>query len=228
MNIEVKKSFPKLTETTLSKFEKLLEEKFDFKSLPQDYKDFLLQHNGGYIFPNNLVYEDKEFEEEVTFSTPLKFRNGSIDEPSLIMMFTAWIEEDMKEFENTIEDWDIYSIIPSNKYSREDFDILPNFMLSIGLCNNPSSGDILCISLYEEDFGSIYYHPSKSIHPVPFYGDFFKNRTDIIYEKYQINEETDLDDPKYADVNDELKRVNFVKIAENFDEFWRSLKIISY
>lgn len=43
MNIEVKKSFPKLTETTLSKFEKLLEEEFDFNSLPQDYKDFLFE-----------------------------------------------------------------------------------------------------------------------------------------------------------------------------------------
>lgn len=228
ISIEIKGSFPKLDEKLLRKFEKLLEDRFKFKSLPQEYKDFLLKHNGGYIHPNDLVYEDKEFEEVVSFSTPLEFRDGSIDEPNLIMMFTVWLEEDMRAFEDSIEDWDIYSIVPSNIYSREDFDILPKFMMSIGLCNSMNSGDLLCISLYEDDFGSIYYHPSKSVHPVPFYGDFFTNRRTEIYEKYKIDAETDLDSPEFDEVNDEIKRAYFVKVADSFNDLWKNLKIIRY
>ena len=227
-SIQLQKSFPKLTESTLSKFEKLLEEEFNIKYLPQDYKDFLLKHNGGYIYPNDLVYEDKEFEEVVSFTTPLYFRDGTIDEPNLIMMFTAWVEEDMKAFEDTIEDWDIYSIIPSNIYSRDDFDVLPDFLLSIGLCNNTSSGDMICISLYEEDFGSIYYHPSKSMHPVPFYGDFFKKRIENIYGQYQITDDTDLDLPEFDEANDAIRRAYFVKAADSFNDFWKGLKIVRY
>ncbi|MFJ1492484.1 hypothetical protein [Capnocytophaga canis] len=39
--MELKKSFPKLNDELLKKVERTLAEKFDYKNIPSDYKNFL-------------------------------------------------------------------------------------------------------------------------------------------------------------------------------------------
>lgn len=142
--IQVKQSFPRLSAQWLSRFEQQLHEEFNFAPLPEDYMNFLLDYNGGIIYPNDLEDTSDAYQETVNFETPLVYNDGSIDTPSLIMLYTVWLEEQMRPLEDQIENWDIYSLIPSNHYSRDEYDILPKQMISIGLCNYEGSGG--CIS----------------------------------------------------------------------------------
>lgn len=226
--ITVAKSFPKLNESWLSKFELELKEELGFCSLPEDYKGFLLKSNGGIVYPNDLDTGNTEYEQIVQFNSPLQYKDGSFEKPALIMLYTVWLEEEMRPLEDEIEEWDLYSLKESNIYSREDFDILPDQMMSFGLCNYMGSGDVLAMSLAEEDYGCVYYLNSKVSHPANFFADFFKDRIDAIYAEYGINGDTDLESEAYNEVQNVIKKAHFVKVADSFDSFWNGLEITRY
>lgn len=222
-------SFPKLDPSSLDILEKILKEQFDYPSLPQDYKDFLLANNGGYVSPG-YIDDNKEEEhlEEVVFETPLQW--AKIDNkpvtPCIFMFFTVWIESQMDE--NDISDWNIYELVQSNKHSRFDFDVLPKNMMSIAKCSHPDSADMLCISLDESDYGSVYYTYDMWYYPAKFHGDFYDVRKQSILDKYDFNaeEEIDLETAKGQKARFELDRVPYVKVASSFKEFLNSLKTI--
>ncbi|MFC7348313.1 SMI1/KNR4 family protein [Chryseobacterium zhengzhouense] len=224
-------AFPKLNEKLLAKVESTLEQRFGYKNIPTDYKNFLLNNNGGYVSPGYIDdTDDAEHTQEVVFETSLKWvrMNNAPVEPALICFFGVWLEDDMNEDE--VENWDLPELILSNANSKEDFDVLPDHMMSIASCQHPDASDILCISLDEQDYGSIYYNYGMCDHPSNFHGDFYEKAVNIVLQKHHLsNEDTynlDEENPNDRKIINELKRATFVKVGNSFTEFLENCKII--
>lgn len=223
-------SFPKLNEKLLKQIEELLEKRFNFKNLPNDYKSFLLKHNGGFVSPGFIDdTEETEHQKEITFETPLKWvkMDNMPVRPALISFFGIWLENEMNE--NDVENWDLSDLILSNANSKEDFDILPDNMISIANCQHPDASDILCISLDSEDYGNIYYNYGMCEHPLKGHGDYYENRKSAVIKKYNLKAENtyELDENKTEDrkIINELKKATFVKVANSFTEFLDNCKV---
>lgn len=230
-NMILKHTFPKLTDKLLSKVEKTLNERFNYSNIPDEYKQFLLKSNGGFISPGFIDdNENTQHNQEIVFETPLKWviMNNKPVEPALIAFFGIWLEEDMNEDE--VENWDLPELILSNAHSKEDFEVLPDNMMSIASCQHPDASDILCISLEADDYGAIYYNYGMCDHPAKPHGDYYENATQLVLKKYNLsNEDTynlDEEKPKDRKIINELKRATFVKIANSFGEFIDNCKII--
>lgn len=229
--MELKKSFPKLNDELLKKVERILAEKFDYQNIPSDYKNFLLKHNGGYVSPG-FVDDTDDFEHthEVVFNTPLKWvkDNNRPVTPALISFFGVWLEADMNEKE--VQDWDLLELISSNEYSKYDFDVLPDKMMSIAKCGHPDAGDILCLSLDNEDYGAVYYNYGMCDHPALFHGDFYQKASNKVVEKYGLSDDDlrniDEENPKDRTIINELKKAFFVKVSNSFSEFLNHCKIV--
>ncbi|WP_338759449.1 SMI1/KNR4 family protein [Bernardetia sp. ABR2-2B] len=222
-------SFPSLTENLITKLETILQKEFGYPSIPNDYKEFLLKSNGGYVSPGYV--EDTEItqhQKEVVFETPLKWvkNNNEPVKPCLVAFFVVWLENDMNESE--VEDWDMSELVASNEHSKLDFDILPNNMMSIAKCSHPDCADMLCISLDEKEYGSIYYNYGLCNHPANFHGNFYQNRIEKVFEEYNIDsyEQIDEETIKGQEVIDHIKRAYFVKVGNSFSEFLESCKVI--
>ena len=221
-------SFPRLTENLLFKLEEIVRHKFDYPSLPQDYKDFLLKHNGGHVSPGYIDDTDTiAHTEEVVFETPLKWirDNNKPVTPCLVSFFVVWLE-DMDESE--VKDWEMLELVASNEHSKYDFEILPNQMMSIAKCSHPDCADMLCLSLSDEEYGAFYYNYGLSDHPANFHGDFYDKRIESILKKYDIDsyEQIEAHTKKGQKIIDEIKKAYFVKVADNFTTFLNNCKVV--
>ncbi|ATA92471.1 hypothetical protein CGC56_10060 [Capnocytophaga canimorsus] len=228
--MELKKSFPKLNDELLKKVERILAEKFDYKNIPSDYKNFLLKNNGGYVSPGFVDDSDTfKHRHEIVFNTPLKWNkdNNRPVTPTLVSFFAVWLEEDMNG--NEVEDWNLPELILSNEHSKYDFDVLPDKMMSIGKCEHPDAADMLCLSLDKQDYGAVYYYYGMCDHPALFHGDFYQKASDKVVEKYGLSDEDlynlDEDNPQDRTIINELKKAVFVKVANSFSEFLDKCKI---
>lgn len=229
--MKIKQSFPKLNNELLAKIENILKDRFGYANIPTEYKDFLLENNGGYVSPGFIDdNENSEHTQEIIFETPLKWvkMNNAPVKPALICFFGVWLEDDMNE--NDVENWDLPELILSNANSKEDFDVLPDNMMSIASCQHPDASDLLCISLETYDYGAIYYNYGMCDHPAKFHGDFYENASEFILKKYNLsNEDTyklDEENPKDRIIINELKRAAFVKVGNSFSEFLNNCKTI--
>jgi hypothetical protein len=191
----IKQSFPKLSEKLLDKTESTLKKRFGYPALPREYREFLLKNNGGFVSPGFADDSDSaEHQEEVQFETSLKWAGDNDRQvtPCIIMFFGIWLEDEMNKAD--VENWSLCELILSNGHSREEFDVLPENMMSIAKCGHPEAADMLCISLGETDYGSVYYNYGMCDHPAKFHGSIYDDRIKAIYEKHKINAESVLDE----------------------------------
>ncbi len=224
------RSHPKLNQALIEQLEQLMHAKFDYPSIPDDYKSFLMKNNGGYVVPGYVEDNDKyEHSEEIVFDTPLKWSkdNDRAVMPCIVIFFGVWLPEDMNLEE--VEDDSLYDLIASNEHSKFDFEVLPDRMMSIAKCSHPDASDILCISLTEEDYGSIYYYYGMWDFPAKWHGSYYDDKISDIFNKYNIEDYDDIDEDTVVgnQIIAELDRVPFVKVANSFSEFLGNCKIKS-
>ncbi|HVI44823.1 MAG TPA: SMI1/KNR4 family protein [Chitinophaga sp.] len=221
----LKQSFPRLTPELLDKTDAILKEKFGYSPLPEDYRRFMLQQNGGFVSPGFIDDTDDAHTQEIVFDTPLTWArdNNRPVTPCLIMFFGIWLE-DMQGAD--IENEELYDLVLSNEHSRYDFDVLPDNMMSIAKCSYPDAADMLCLSLGGADYGAVYYNYGMCDHPAKFHGNYYEEKAKLVFEKHGITaDELDEETEEGQRVVDDLKRATFVKIADSFEEFLRSCKI---
>ncbi len=116
----------KLTKDSLEHFEK----KLGF-SLPSDYKDFMLEDNGGTP------------EEDLAFSF-IDVTTNSTNNSDLREFFVLYEDEDNDNFDDILR---IYNSMVSEK-------LIPPFFLPIG---DDSGGNPICMNLSEDEYGSILF-----------------------------------------------------------------------
>jgi hypothetical protein len=226
--MKLKYSFPNLNEELFNKAEKILEERFGYSNIPDEYKQFLLKNNGGYVSPGFIDdTENTEHDKEVVFDTPLKWAkdNDRPVTPSIIMYFGIWLKDDMEESE--IENWDLNELILSNEHSKNDFNVLPDNMMSIAKCSHPEADDMLCLSVDKTDFGAVYFYYGMHYYPANFMGTYYADKTKKIFEHHNIQSENDIDEHTSLgkEILIQLARVPFVKVADSFTEFLNSCRI---
>lgn len=223
----IKYSFPKLTENLIHKLGTVLQKDFEYSSIPDDYKKFLLKNNGGFVVPGYIEdTDDTEHTEEIVFETPLKWvrDNNKPVTPSIVMFFGVWMKEEMKE--EDVENWDLFDLVLSNEHSKNDFEILPDNMMSVAKCSHPDADDMLCISVDESDYGSVYFYYGMHHHPGKFMGSYYEDKFNHILKHYNIKDEEaiDQDTKEGQEIMYHLERVPFVKVADSLDIFLRNCK----
>ncbi|TAF65396.1 MAG: SMI1/KNR4 family protein [Cytophagales bacterium] len=242
LSFTLKHSFPKLTENDLLHLEAALSEKFDYPALPQDYKQFLLANNGGYvshgdidIIESGYRFEDEEEWErmkKVYFETPLFWvrDNNRPVQPAIVMFCGFWRETTMKVEQLNKWQKELGEIIAANEYSKHDFNVLPDKLISIGQCGDIQAGDLLCISLAEEDYGSIYYYYNMWYYPAKFHGTYYADKEQAILKKYGLTDPTQIDKRTALgkQIEEELRRVPFVKVADSFTDFLENLTTVNH
>jgi hypothetical protein len=235
LSFTLKHSFPKLSENDLLHLEAALSEKFGYPALPQDYKQFLLAHNGGYVSPGDIdnIEADYQLEEvgSVYFETPLfwaKINNQPV-QPAVVMFYSFYRDETMKY--ESFNKWqeEMGGIVASNEHSKYEFEVLPDKMMSIGKAQHIEAADILCMSLAEEDYGSIYYYYGMWYYPAKFHGTYYADKEQVILKKYGLTDPTQIDKRTALgkQIEEELRKVPFVKVANSFTDFLSRLKVKS-
>lgn len=218
-------SLPALNATTIQALEAILLEQFDYPSLPADYRDFLLEHNGGHVVPGRG--SDDESTHEIVFDTPLVWVRADNRQvrPSLITFFGAWLPAHMNEAD--LVDEEMLELIASNEHSQHEFDVLPDRMMSIARCSHPQASDMLCLGLDSRDFGHVYYNYGMVHHPLRAHGDYYDKRRQEILKKYGLRSAADAkpDTQAGSDALFELQRVEFVKVADSFKEFLSNCRV---
>ena len=222
------RSLPPLSGGLITKLESILLEKFDYPSIPDDYKQFLLKNNGGYVVPGYVEDVDgNNHTEEIVFDTPLKWRkiNDAPVKPSLVFFFGVWLPNDMDI--DQVEDENLGDLIASNQHSKYDFDVLPDRMMSIAKCSHPDAADMLCISLAGYDYGAVYFYYDMWYYPAKWLGSYYDDKEEAILQKYNIGERGEIDDstPEGKRIMEELYRVPFVKVADSFSEFLAKCRV---
>ncbi|MVX34479.1 MULTISPECIES: SMI1/KNR4 family protein [Myroides] len=224
--IILKDSFPALSKEQINTFEKRLIDKFSFPPLPEDYKAFLLQNNGGYVSPGVI---DEGHSHDIVFDTPLQWVRAEGKpkvRPNIYCFFAVWLPDEMNIDEVTNED--LYTLEASNAYSREDFDVLPTLMMSIGMTSHEASGDLLAISLEEEEYGAVYYSYNNATHPAKFHGDYYDKAAQVIIDTHKLTPEiyNNLEGEEKRKMEDLFKKAYFVKVANSFTEFLNNCEVI--
>jgi SMI1 / KNR4 family (SUKH-1) len=222
------RSAPPLSHDALVRVEASLAQHCDLAPLPQRYRQFLLANNGGWVSPGVVDSESGEHAHAVVFDTPLVWArdNNRPVSPELVFFFVAYDEATMRDAEI---DRSLYELVASNRYSREDFDVLPPGMMSIAKVQHPEAADMLCISLSKTDYGAVYYHYDLWDHAARFHGDFYDRRERellALFGDAADAAQDDEDHPLHAAVNDALMRVSFVRVGDSFEEWLSRLRVV--
>jgi hypothetical protein len=222
------RSAPSLSHEALTRVEASLAKHCDLAPLPQGYRQFLLANNGGWVSPGAVDSESSEHEHAVVFDTPLVWArdNDRPVSPELVFFFVADDEATMRDADI---DESLYELVASNRYSREDFDMLPPGMMSIAKVQHPEAADMLCISLSKADYGAVYYHYGLWDHPSRFHGDFYDQRQRELLAPFSDVADAACDDedhPQHAAVNEALMRVPFVRVGDSFEAWLSRLRVV--
>ncbi|MHC5201443.1 SMI1/KNR4 family protein [Myroides sp. LJL119] len=215
-------SFPDLNNQMLDQQIQVLDQMFGFKDLPQDYKDFLLKANGGFVSPGIIDLSDSQLDyKQVCFDTILEKAADSSDviSPSLYSFSAVWLNELMDK--DKVENWDLFELTSSNNYLHAYLNIMPDNMLSIASCNGRNHDDMICLSLDPQEFGSVYYYYNNVNGPQKFSGDYHQKALQELYDTYHITKDTFLSSntPEHEAIFNALKKTYFVKVAPSFTEF---------
>ncbi len=224
------RSAPSLTPEALARVEALLAQHCNLSPLPQSYRQFLLSNNGGWVSPGTVDSESGEHEVAVVFDTPLTWARDDDRpvSPELVFFFFAYDVATMAKAKADI-DSSLHGLVASNRYSREDFDVLPPGMMSIAKVQHPEAADMLCISLHQADYGAVYYHYGMWDHPARFHGDFYDRRQRELLAPFGDAADAAQDDedhPLHEAVNEALMRVPFVQVGDSFVEWLARLRVV--
>ena len=116
----------KLTKGSLERFEKILG-----KSLPSDYRDFMMKDNGGTP------------EEDLAFSF-IDVTTNSTNNSDIRELFVFYEDEDNDNFDDIGR---IYN-------SMVNENLIPPYFLPIG---DDSGGNPICMNLSENEYGSVWF-----------------------------------------------------------------------
>lgn len=116
----------RLTKDSLKRFEKMLG-----KSLPSDYKNFMMKNNGGTP------------EEDLSFSF-IDVATNSTNNSDIRELFVFYDDEHNDNFDDIVR---IYN-------SMVNENLIPSFFLPIG---DDSGGNPICMNLSENEYGSIWF-----------------------------------------------------------------------
>ncbi len=215
-------SFPKLDKNLLEELENTLSEKFNLPPLPNDYIDFLLQSNGGFVTPGYIQNTNEGIKkEEVVFTSPLKEDEDNWT-PSIFAFFGGWTSEPIPK--PTIEGHTVPNLIAAYAYLKFEYDFLPDKMMPIATCTLPDAGDLLCIGLDERDYGSVYFFFSQWFNPAfTADEDYYELKTNKILKKHKlvsIHDSAISEEAKF-----EIDRIPFIKVANSLSEFLNNLRI---
>jgi len=138
---------PKLSESDLEKLEHALSAK-----LPDDYRSFLLEYNGGCL--------DERYDYIVTFDYPGGYNpySGGDNQSDLMHFFRLTY--------NWFDGHDIFELW--NSVYRER---MPSHFLPIA---EDSCGNVFCLSLGKNDYGWIYFWDHERESPIPDYSNCYK------------------------------------------------------
>jgi hypothetical protein len=200
--------------------------------LPQSYRQFLLANNGGWVSPGAIDSDSGAHAHAVVFDTPLVWArdNDRPVSPELVFFFFAYDATTMGDAVAQKSDPSLYELVASNRYSREDYDVLPPGMLSFAKAQLPEAADMLCISLSKADYGAVYYHYGMWHYPFRPHGDFYERRERELLAPFGESADAARDDedhPQHAAVNEALKRVPFVRVGASFEDWLSRLRVVS-
>lgn len=148
----------KLKTEDLLKYEKQLNLKF-----PEDYKLFMIEHNGGYP-EKNIAFD---------FIDVLDNKSNSSD----VNCFLIFYDEKNKELDDTIR---VYTTILDNGYVRKGY-----FPIA-----QDSGGNIICMCLNDDNYGKIYFVYHELEEPETGYllmTNIANSFTDFISNLYEFN-----------------------------------------
>jgi hypothetical protein len=174
-----------------------------FESLPPEYRDLLLTHNGGFL---------PEF--EYSFKTGVPYRMHKIDKPSredclaeLFGIATAGAASPHpKDLIRTCADYEAEEFLPAN-------------VIAIGRCIQSS---LVCISTRGPDAGRIYYWDWYWRYPWCRW--FFDERIERVTSRYE-NAPAILNDPTHPQhlrLGDELNYATLVPLADSISSWLNS------
>jgi SMI1/KNR4 family protein SUKH-1 len=170
-------------------------------NLPSDYREFLLEHNGGFVY--DFRY---------TFMTGVPFKTDEVDNPSRDDSPVEFFGIPTTEADG---EWpaDLLECIATHR--SEEF--LPHDVIAIARCVQNS---LVCISLRSEDRGRIYYWDWYWRYPWCYH--FFDAR--IASAKGRFDDPSSiLDNPHHAQyqaIFDALNFATLVEVAPNFSEWF--------
>jgi hypothetical protein len=146
---------PPLSHEALTRVEASLAQHCNLAPLPQSYRQFLLANNGGWVSPGVIDSDSGEHAHAVVFDTPLVWArdNDRPVSPEVVFFFFAYDATTMQLPDAAAQQShpSLYELVASNRYSREDFNLLPPGMMSIAKVQHPEAADMLCISLSKAD-----------------------------------------------------------------------------
>jgi hypothetical protein len=224
------RSAPPLSQDALTRVEASLAQHCNFAPFPQSYRQFLLANNGGWVSPGAIDSDSGEHTHAVVFDTPLVWARDHDRpvSPELVFFFfahdaTGILGATARKFDSSL-----YELVASNRYSRENYDVLPPGMMSIAKVQHPEAADMLCISLNQVDYGAVYYHYGMWSFPGRFHGDFYDRRERELLAPFGDVAEAALNDEdhlQHAAVSEALMYVPFVRVGDSFEDWLSRLRV---
>lgn len=235
-DIEVISQFPALTTEEIIDIEKGLRNKFGYPAIPKEYKAFLGKTNG-------CLFKVDDEDDFVALALNLPFAEFA----SVAGISGVW----QSKYENLTgvhPEWP--ELFVSNQNSKENFNVLPDQMMSFAY-EDESSGSFFAMSVAKEDFGKIYYYHDDYLYSI--FGRkrmleshgycYYDRKIEGILKTHGIN----LAEVEYlrckghfdseeiisnveglsADCLFELERAKFIPVAESLDDFTSKLYLES-
>ncbi len=231
--IVVEDQFPRLDEEVLTRIEKVLNERFGYPTMPSDFKRFLLKHNGC-----RLTATESDAEVGISIDVPF------LEEVPVAGIFGIWLPR----FKGQVplhDDWP--ELFASNENSKENFDVLPDKMMSFAY-EHRDSGSLFAMSVDPRDYGIVYFYYDQHLYSIfgqkrsqELSGECYYGRAmRAVLEKHGVAEKQIkrfevygevslnkiMNDP--AELSDEclieLGRAMFIPVAPSFDAFMNRLQ----
>ncbi|MCW8876129.1 MAG: hypothetical protein OQJ89_12860 [Kangiellaceae bacterium] len=233
-NMEVISQFPSLSESELEDTARRLTTRFGYDHFPSQYGQFLRENNG-------CFFQAKDEESEVCVDLDLPFMNSTL----VAGIFGVWFES-FEGLEPLNKEWP--ELFASNENSKENFDVLPDNMMSFAY-EGEGSGSLFAISTDIRDAGNVYYYYDEYLYSIigrkrmlEQYGYCYfdrKLKQTLSRHNLDITALEEIDKSRQlepgmvidllggvsADCEFELNRNSFVLVANSFDEFLGKLKV---
>lgn len=195
---DIEDSYPPIDEARMSDGEREL-----FAKLPEDYRQFLRSHNGGFV---------RDF--RYSFLTGVPYRTDAIDNPSRDDCVVQFLGIPTTESKGRLP---ASLILTANEHRSANF--LPGGIIAIAVCIQSS---LVCVSLRPMDHGAIYYWDYYWRYP--WCKSFFEERIERARARFE-GQEVIMGDPHHPDrpaLVDALNLASLVKLSDSFSGWCHS------
>jgi hypothetical protein len=167
-------------------------------SLPADYREFLLKHNGGRAAIGRFG-----------FTVNIPYCGDREKRPSIETYVGEFLPIRARAQRHSMRD-----LVECNAYVHQSGSIPPDAIV-IADCD----ASLVCLSLRPREFGAVYYWEYYADYP--WHQDFFRERRREVFKQFKDGEAI-LDDPshfEYMTVLRELQWAMLVRIADSFGDW---------